>query len=69
MWRWRNPMVEVRHGPVLLFETGLPTRCYFDRMEVSSVASTTSLLAFYTEKLDIGIEGVSLPRPTRTSVS
>ncbi len=96
------------HSPILLFETGLPTRYYIDRTDVSfehfvpsdtetlcpykgtttgywsvrlgdtvhqdlawtyeyplpSVAGIAGLIAFYNEKLDILVDGVSLPRPS-----
>ena len=93
--------------PVLLFETGLPTRYYIDRTDVqfanlepsdtqslcpykgitsgywsvrvgetvhpdlawtydyplAAVASIARMIAFYNEKLDIIVDGVTLPRP------
>ncbi|MDT5180049.1 MAG: hypothetical protein QOJ95_4247 [Mycobacterium sp.] len=96
------------HSPVLLFETGLPTRYYIDRTDVffehltpsdaetlcpykgttsgywsvhvgddvhrdlawtydyplPPVAAIAHLIAFYNEKLDIVVDGVSLPRPS-----
>ncbi|MDT5152055.1 MAG: hypothetical protein QOI01_3788 [Mycobacterium sp.] len=96
------------HSPVLVFETGLPTRYYIDRTDVAfehlipsdtqtlcpykgttsgywsvqagdavhadlawtyeyplpSVAPIAGLVAFYNEKLDIVVDGASLPRPS-----
>lgn len=95
-------------SPILLFETGLPTRYYIDRTDVSfehlvasntqtlcpykgttsgywsvrvgdavhddlawtyeyplpAVAPIAGLVAFYNEKLDIVVDGVSLQRPS-----
>ena len=95
-------------SPVLLFETGLPTRYYIDRTDVAfehlipsdtqtlcpykgttsgywsahagdavhsdvawtydyplaAVAPIAGLVAFYDEKLDIVLDGVTLPRPS-----
>jgi uncharacterized protein (DUF427 family) len=94
-------------APVLLFETGLPTRYYIDRTDVlfanlepsdtqslcpykgitsgywsvrvgaavhpdlawtydyplAAVASIARMIGFYNEKLDIIVDGVTLPRP------
>jgi uncharacterized protein (DUF427 family) len=94
-------------APVLLFETGLPTRYYIDPTDVAfehlepsstetlcpykgttsgywsvrvgdtvhadlawtyhyplpAVAPIAGMVAFYNEKLDIVVDGVSLPRP------